>query len=357
MSRLAVALLATVLAAGCSRPATAPAAASRPAELALPAVTVETAPVERQKMPRFLTLTGSITADKQSEVAANVGGRVTSTLVERGQAVKAGQIIAVVDSKAAGFSAEAAEAQRQAAESQVLLAGQDCKRADTLFKAGSLAQSEYDRMTTLCSAQRHQAEAARANANLASKLAGDTAIRAPIDGIIGERYVNVGEYVQPPTRVASVYAVNPVRAAISVPEGFVSQIQAGQTLELEVSAWPGRRFPATVKYLSPALRPATRDLLVEAVAANSDGALRPGMFATVKLLVGEEEQPTVPVAAIRTDGTVKRLFLARNGSAFELVVKTGIARDGRIAVMEPLGPSDRVIVQPPPGLRDGVAIQ
>ncbi len=354
-------LAALLLAAACQRASAtvsvdrsrgAPAPASAPAALA-----VETAPVERQRMPRFLTLTGSVLADQQSEVAANVSGRIAATFVERGQPVKAGQPIAVVDSKAAGFSAQAAAAQLQAAQTQVALAQQDCRRADTLFEKGSIPAAEHARMKAQCQAQLFQANAAQANANLASKLAGDTVIRAPIDGAVGERFVSVGEYVQPPTRVASLYAIDPVRVSISVPEIAVSQIHEGQTLEVEVAAWPGRRFPATVRYVSPALRPTTRDLVIEAVAANAGGALRPGMFATVKLLTGEEEQPTVPLTAIRTEGTVKRLFLARNGLAYEMVVRTGLARDGRIAVLEPLTPADRVVVRPPPGLADGAAIQ
>jgi membrane fusion protein (multidrug efflux system) len=248
-------------------------------------------------------------------------------------------------------------AQSQAAQTQVALAKQECERADTLFKQGAIPQAEYDRLKTQCTAQLYQANAAQANADLAGKLAGDTVIRAPIDGFIGERYVNVGEYVQPPTRVASVFAINPARISISVPEPAVALVKEGQALELEVSAWPGRTFPATVRFVSPNLRPNTRDLIVEATAKNDDGALRPGMFVTARLAVGEEEQPTVPLAAIKADGTVRRMFLAREGQAFELVVRTGVERDGRVAVFEPLAAGTRVIVNPPPGLRDGSSIQ
>lgn len=352
-------LLAALLALGaCKKPTpTSSAGDKKPELVALPPVKVETAEVAHQRMPRFLTLTGSVSADRQSEVAANVSGRVTATYVERGMPVKAGQVLAVVDSKAAGFQAAAATAQSNAAQTQVALAKQECDRADTLFAQGAIPKSEFDRLKTQCTAQLYQANAAQANADLAGKLAGDTVIRAPIDGVIGERYVNVGEYVQPPTRVASVYAVNPARITISVPEPAVAQVRVGQALDLEVSSYLERTFPATVRFVSPALRPNTRDLLIEATAGNDDGALKPGMFATVRLAVGEEEEPTVPVEAIKTEGTVKRLFLARNGQAFELVVRTGVTRDGRIAVLEPLQAGERVIIKPPPGLRDGSAIQ
>ena len=354
-------LLAAALAAatGCSKPpADAPATdGKKPDLVALAPVKVSTGEVTHQKMPRFLTLTGSVMADRQSDVAANVAGRVTATYVERGMPVKAGQPMAVVDSKAATFQQAAAVAQSQAAQTQVALAKQECDRADTLYAQGAIPKSEYDRQKSTCTAQLYTANAAQANADLQGKLAGDTIIRAPIDGFVGERFVNVGEYVQPPTKVATVYAINPARVTISVPEPAVALVKEGQTLDLEVAAYPDRKFPATVRFVSPALRQNTRDLIVEASAKNDDLSLRPGMFAITRLTVGEEEQPTVPATAIRSEGTVKRLFLARSGSAFEMVVKTGLTRDGRVAVLEPLGPQDRVIVRPPPTLTDGTAIQ
>jgi membrane fusion protein (multidrug efflux system) len=282
---------------------------------------------------------------------------VAATYVERGQPVKAGQVLARVDSKAAGFQAAAASAQSQAADTQVEQAKQDCARADSLFSQGALPKAEYERAKTQCTAQLYGANAARAQADLAGKLAGDTIIRAPIDGMIGERYVNIGEYVTPNARVASVFSVNPVRVSISVPEPVVSQVREGQTLNVRVSAYPDRDFPAVVRFVSPSLRPLTRDLIIEAFAQNDDSALRPGMFATVLLLTGEEEQPTVPKGAIKADGTVRRLYVAKDGTAHEVVVRTGVEKDGRIAVLEALATGEKVIIKPPPGLRDGTAIQ
>ncbi len=350
-----ICVAAVVFLAGCKKPMP-PSALSNKEAVSAPAVKVQTQAVGHELMPRFLTLTGSVSADRQSEVAANVSGRITATYVERGKPVKLGDILAVVDSKAAGFSAEAANAQSQAAQTQVELATQECARADTLFSQGAISKSEHDRLKSQCSSQLFVANAARANANLAGKLAGDTVIRAPIEGIVGERYVNVGEYVSPATKVASVFSISPARVSISVPEQAVGLIKVGQSLDVRVSAWD-RTFPATVRHISPALRANTRDLIIEAMAPNADGALRPGMFATVLLLIGEEEHPTVPFDAIKSDGTVRRMFLARDGHAFELVVRTGVQKDGRIAVLEPLTDKDEVILNPPPGLRDGSSIQ
>ncbi len=356
MRMLLVAAAALAL-AGCNKAESSTPSGQKPKELALPPVKVTTAAVSHQAMPRYLTLTGSVQADRQSEVAANVAGRLVTTSVERGQKVTVGQVLAVVDSKQAGLASAAAAAQLQAAETQQAQAKQECDRADLLISQGAITKAEFERLKTQCTAQLYSANAARANADIASKLAGDTVIRAPFDGVVGERYVNVGEYVQPMTRVASIYVASPVRVSISVPEAAVAQVKEGQTLDVKVSAWPDRVFPAVVKFVSPSLRATTRDLIVEAQAKNDDLALKPGMFATVHLTVGQEEQATVPKSAVRVDGTVRRIYLSRDGAAFEMVVRTGETKDDRVAVLEPLEDGTQVIVQPPPGLRDGSLIQ
>ncbi len=348
---------AVLVVASCKKPPGDEKPAQAKGVAAAATVWVETAAIVTQKMPKLVTLTGSITPDRQSEVAANVSGRVTATYVERGMPVKQGQVLAVVDSKAAGFQVAAAQAQSQAAQTQVQLAKQECDRADTLFGKGAIPKTEYDRLKSQCTAQLYQANAAQANADLAGKLAGDTVIRAPIDGTVGERYVNVGEYVQPPTRVASVHAINPVRVLVSIPESAVGLVKEGLSLDVAVGAWPDRTFPAVVRFLSPTLRTTTRDLLLEAQAKNDELKLKPGMFATVRLTVGEEELPTVPTAAIKTDGTVRRLFVARGATAYEMIVRTGVTKDGRIAVYETFKPEDLAIVNPPAGLFDGATIQ
>lgn len=322
-----------------------------------PPVKVQTAAVELRRMPRTLTLTGSVIADRQSDMAANVAGRLLLVNVERGQRVRQGQVIATVDARAAGFSVAAAAAQQRVAETQQLQAKADCDRAEMLWSKGAISRQDYDRLKTQCTSQGFSASAAKANADLAGKQLGDTTIRAPFDGVIGERFVNSGEYVQPQTRVASIVRIDPVRVQISVPETAVPLIKQDDTLSVQVAAYGARLFPAVVKYVAPALRAQTRDLMVEAVAENKDAALRPGMFATVLLLVGEEELPTVPSDAVRSEGATKRIFIARGGQAWESVVRLGAERDGRIAVLEALTADQKVIIKPPPGLQDGASVQ
>jgi len=356
MTRAATYVALALLSAGPLSACKQTQAPTKAVEKASPPVDVQLGKVERRAMPNVVTLLGNVVADQQSEVAANVSGRVVMAPIERGQTVKAGATLVMVDSKAANLSASAATTQAELAETQLKQARSDCERSNRLLAEGAIGQAEYERQQSQCKAQEFQARAARTQAELSAKLASDALVRAPFTGVIGERYVNAGEYVQPSTRVAAMYSLDPVRVTISVPEHAVSQVKTGATIQVQVAAFPGRLFPATVQYVSPALRTTQRDLLVEAKAANPDGSLRPGMFATVQASLGDETVATVPDDAVRADGDTRRVFLARDGRAFELVVRTGISREGRTVIYEDLAADTQVIRRPPPTLRDGEAI-
>ncbi len=354
---LRAALLTVTLlgAPACSGGEGGPDAGAR-ADAAAP-IQVEVATVEPRALPEVLTLTGSVIAERQSDVAANVAGRVVSAAIERGQRVAQGQALVVVDARAAALSLEASTAQAELARAQAAQGREDCARAERLRAAGTLTQAEFERQITACRTMQLQADAAAAQAGLAAKNATDTTVRAPFAGVVGERYVNVGEYVQPATRIASLFVFDPVRVKISVPEAVVGRIREGQTLDVRVSAWPDRTFPARVDYVSPALRSETRDLVIEARASNPEAALRPGMFATVELATRTSTMATVPEEALVKDGAAHHLFLVRDGRAFELVVEVGLTREGRTAIKEPLETGTQVVLRPPPGLRDGAPLK
>jgi RND family efflux transporter MFP subunit len=353
---VAVALAAVV--AACGKPPAEAAKKSAPT----PPVHVRLDEVTTATVPRTLTLTGSVVADKQSEVAANVNGRVIVASVERGQSVKKGDVIAQVDSLAASFSADAANAQSKASDAQVDLAQKECARTEALFAKGAITQAEYDRQKTTCTSQVFAAQAAKASASLATKVQNDSFIRAPFNGVIGERYVNVGEYVQPQTRVASLLSIDPARIQISVPEAAVSLVKEGQILDVSVSAYPDRTFPATVKFVAPALRANSRDLLIEASADNKEGLLKPGMFATVKLAVGDDARPTIAAGSVRHEDTASMVFVVRDAGegqkrVDEVVVQPGqLTKDNRVPILGGLHDGDQVVLDPPSTLKDGALV-
>jgi membrane fusion protein (multidrug efflux system) len=355
MRSLAFVALLGIAAVGCRRPDDA--MASQRASEAAAAVHVQTAQVAERPMPVFLTVTGTLRANQESDIAADASGKVLQTLVERGQTVKRGQVIATLDARSAALSAAVAEAQAKVAQSQLEEARRECERVKHLFDTGAISQAEFERQTANCTAQQWSATAAEAQQANAVKLLGDTRVRAPFDGIIGERYVNVGQYVQPQTRVASVYAPDPLRLQVTVPEAELANVKQDMPVAFTVAAFADERFTGAVKYISPNVREATRDLVVEAVVPNPDARLKPGMFAVARLELGMRPRVAVPTAAVVRDDTSARIFVVVSQQVQERLVQVGDASGDLVVVNDGVKPGENVVVKPGPDVRDGARVE
>jgi membrane fusion protein (multidrug efflux system) len=352
-SLVAVALVASLPA--CHRDE---AAASQPPKEAAPLLRVQTATVAERPMPEYLVLTGSLRADQESNIAADANGKVLQLLVERGQLVKRGQVIATLDARAAALGATAAQAQAKFAQSQLDQSQRECERVKHLLDTAAISQAEYERQTAQCTAQQWSAAAAEAQQQSATKLLGDTSIRAPFDGIIGERMVNVGQYVQPSTQVASIYDPDPLRLQVTVPEANLREVTAGTPVTFAVAAFGDERFKATVKYVSPNVREATRDLVVEAIAPNPEGRLRPGMFAVARLELSERPHAVVPTLALKRDDTEARVFVVGPSKEVqERLVQLGETKGDVVTVLAGVKAGEAVVLQPGPDVRDGAHVE
>jgi len=350
MRSLVLAAAFAVAAVACHRPDQA--SSPPPREAAAP-VHVQTTTVAERPMPEYLTLTGTLRAREESDIAADVSGKIVRTMIERGQPVKRGQLIALVDSRTATLVASAAEAQAKVAASQLDEARRECERVQHLLQTGAISQADYDRQTAQCTSQQWSAAAAEAEQASATKALGDTNIRAPFDGVIGERYANVGQYVQPSTRVASIYDPDPLRLELTVPEENVGAISEGLPVGFTVAAFPNQVFTGTVKFISPNIRESTRDLVIEAVVPNADFKLKPGMFAVAKIQLGKHPHPVVPADSIEQDDTGARVFVVVGHQVQERLVQLG-ERDGDlVAVLDGVQPGEAVVVKPGADVRDG----
>jgi membrane fusion protein (multidrug efflux system) len=351
---LPVLVLGGSLLSGCIRTSEAKGKSVAPA----PALKVATAMVGERTMPATLTLTGTLLANRKSEVAADATGKVAATYVERGSWVGKGQPLARLDGSRAALAEEEAQAQLAAAELQGALAKRDCERAERLYGAGAITQAEYDRMRTGCTTSGWSTTAAAARGRLARRAVSDAVLRAPFAGLVAERFVTEGEYVRPETRVATVLEIDPLRLELSVPESAVAAITAAAEVEFEVSAFPGQRFTGRVQYLGPNVRRASRDLVVEAVIPNRDRRLRPGMFASARVRTGDTRAAVVPASAIRDQGGEPRLFVvAPTRRLEERLVQIGSREGGEVVVVSGVRAGETVAATTSPALRDGLAVE
>jgi membrane fusion protein (multidrug efflux system) len=341
------------LAASCSRAGASPAA---PAS-AEPIVAVSTVEVTARPVPRLLTLTGTLTANRKSDVAADATGKVAAAPIERGSLVAAGAVLVRLDRRSAALAVAEARAQADVARTQQAAAETECARADKLWAAGAINRAEHERQQSACEASRSTAAAAKARAQMAGKNLGDAIVRAPFRGLIADRFVSEGEFVHPETKVATLVEIDTLRLELSVPEAAVPAVTAAGDVVFQVAAFPSERFHAKVRYVGPAVRRQTRDLVVEALVANPGHRLLPGMFATASLLTGAAPQPVIPAAAIKHDGEVDRVYVVTAGRAEERLVALGEHAPEGVAIVSGIKPGERVVSPVTTGLRDGAKIR
>ncbi len=321
------------------------------------AIHVQTAPIAEQPMPEYVTLTGTLRGNQESDVAADAPGKVVQTLVERGQLVKRGQVLVTLDARGAALGANAAEAQSKVAQSMLEQAQRECERVKHLLDTKAISQAEYDRQTSDCTGKQYSAQAAQAQSQSAVKLLGDTRVRAPFDGVVGERFVNVGQYVGSTTKVLSIYEADPVRLQITVPEADLALVKMDMDVAFSVATFGDEKFHGTVKFMSPNVREATRDLLVEAVVPNHEGKLKPGMFAVAKVALGEHPRPVVPNAAILRDETGARAFVVVSGQIQERTLQLGSTQGDLVAVLSGVKTGEAVVLSPSADVHDGAKVQ
>jgi membrane fusion protein, multidrug efflux system len=143
-----------------------------------------------------------------------------------------------------------------------------------------------------------------------------------------------------------------------VPEANVGAIKPEQAVKFTVSSFgEGQSFAGTVKFISPNVRPSTRDLVIEALAPNPDGKLRPGMFAVARLTAGERPMASVPMSAAKREEATSRVYVVVAKRVEERVVQLGGEKEGLLGILSGVKPGEQVVVSPGPDVRDGALVQ
>jgi RND family efflux transporter MFP subunit len=380
-----------------------------PATSAPGAVMVTTAAAIRRDLPRFFEATGSLAGDQQTDVAPQTQGKVVAVGVDIGSPVRRGQMLVRLDDtelklrvdQAAAQLEQAKAAVRQAEEriglrpGQVFdpnrvaevaaaritfeLADKNLKRAEKLIESGDVSRSFYDEQrarrdqlkeqydVALAQARQNYAavQVARTNvANaeaalaLARKNLSYAVIPSPIDGFVSERTADLGEYVSPQQKVATIVRTNPLRIRIDIPEQAIPEVQLGQSVSATTSAWPDRNFSGRVARIAPNVSAQSRTLTVEAEIDNSSGALKPGQFATVRILQPRTEAAVlVPARAVSTQAGVSRVFVIKDGHAQQRIVQTGQTEGDLIEIKNGVAADEQVATSNLEMLSDGVAVK
>lgn len=372
-------------------------------------VEVSTVPAIVRDLPRFFEATGSLSGDEQTDVSPSMAGKVVAIGVDMGSYVKRGQTIVRLDDVDAKLRVQQAQAQvdqakaaqRQAEEKVGIRPGQsleltklpevanarvalelaekNLRRSEKLIESGDISRSVYDQQKAQRDQLKEQYESAlslarqnyaavmtaRANVanaesqlNLARRSQSYANVYSPIDGYVSERTADMGEYVSTTTKVATVVRINPLRVRIDIPEQAISAVSVGQSVSVTTSAWPDRNFSGRIARISPNVTPTSRTLTVEAEIENGSGALKPGQFATVRILESRAAPATlVPARAVRTESGVSRVFVIKDGRAQERVVQLGQVEGDLIEIKSGIVANEIVAASNVEQLSDGMAVK
>jgi membrane fusion protein (multidrug efflux system) len=234
----------------------------------------------------------------------------------------------------------------------------DCQRNEQMFQKGAISKADHDRSRTQCETTKFSVQAAEARKSLTAEALRDTDIRAPFSGMVVERFVSAGEYVRPDSRVVTLVDVDSLRVELTVPETDVAQIRQGMPVDFHTaSAEGGTVYHGRVRYIGPSVRKQTRDAVVEAVVDNAGHDLRPGMFVTAKLALGEQTLPAVPEAAVRPEGTLRHVFVVQEKRLEDRLVQVSDTHGGLVPILNGLKVGEQVVSELTPEVRDGARVQ
>ena len=372
-------------------------------------VEVTTAPAIVRELPRFFEATGSFTGDEQTDVSPSIAGKVVAIGVDMGSYVRRGQTIVRLDDVDSRLRVEQAQAQldqakaglRQAEEKVGIRPGQsfdlnklpevanarvalelaekNLRRSEKLIESGDISRSVYDQQKAQRDQLKEQYESAlslarqnyaavmtaRANVanaesqiNLARRSLSYANVYSPIDGFVADRPADLGEYVSTTTKVATIVRINPLRVRIDIPEQAIPTVNVGQSVSVTTSAWPDRNFSGRIARISPNVTPTSRTLTVEAEIENGSGVLKPGQFATVRILQSRAEPATlVPARAVRTESGVSRVFVIKDGVAQERLVQLGQSEGDLVEIKSGVAGGENVATSNIEQLSDGMAVK
>ncbi|MBR0897912.1 efflux RND transporter periplasmic adaptor subunit [Bradyrhizobium tropiciagri] len=317
-----------------------------------PPSNVSAVEAKTEVIPNLLTAVGDLVAVHQVNVTTDVPGRITEIQFTAGSHVKAGTpLVQLFDAPEQGDLASF-KAQATVGEQQLDRAKQLASRQFGPQSTVDTAQATYDQA---------KAGIAKTEALISQKL-----VRAPFEGDLGVRQVEVGQYLTAGTQIVSLTDLSVLYANMTVTEKQSSQIKVGQTVRIAVDAYPGRTFDGKITTIEPQIATDTRNIKVQATIQNPDSILKPGMFATATIVL-PEQPPVVTVPETAVDYTLYGdsvfLITEKKGddgkttlTADRTFVKTGKRVEGRVEILKGLKAGDKVVAVGQIKLQSGMAV-
>ena len=241
------------------------------------------------------------------------------------------------------------------------VAGHPLGQLDEARSNAAVAFKAINSAEAAVASARAAVQTAETQVDQARKSLVDTVVYAPISGYIAERTADVGEYISPNTpntKIATIVRTSTLRLKIDVPEQSIGKIANGQGISLQTSAYPDRNFAGTVVRVSPSLNATARTLTVEAEVPNTEGLLKPGQFATVRITQPQPENAVmIPATAVKVEGDLNKVYVVKDGAARERLVQLGLLENGLIQVKQGVAEGELIATTNLNELFDGVFVR
>ena len=306
-------------------------------------ITVNGIVVKSQTFDNNLSLSGSIEANEQVDIRSEVSGIVEGIYFKEGSNVSKGQLL---------FKVNDLELRAQLAQAKTKqgLASENERRAKLLLQKEAISQEEYD-------VARADYKLAQAQIQLIQAQIAKTSVRAPFSGKIGLRSISPGTYITPSLLVAKLVNIGKLKITFSVPEKYANQIKVNSNLSFTVTG-SNQSYLAKVYAIEPEVQIATRTIQVRALAENKDGKVLPGTFANVELPLDIiKDAIVIPTEAIVPVQDGKKVFIANNGKAKEIMVETTTRTDASILVLSGLKVGDTLITSGVMSLKEDAPVE
>jgi membrane fusion protein (multidrug efflux system) len=342
MRPIAVVLLAAA-AAGCTGKADAAKAAAN-ASKAQPPLPVEVVAARTDTVTDAIEATGEIEAMQSIELRPDVDGRIAEILVREGTSVAKGTALFRIDDAERRAEVARARADRD-------LARQALDRTKDLLAQKASSQADLERAEAT-------ARSTDASLELLQIRLDRSVVRAPFSGVVGQRFVSIGDYVTSSTRLAALQTVAPQRATLQVPERFYQTLKLGQKVAFRVAALAGQEFVGTVEFVDPSVRLPARTVTVKALVPNPRNELHPGMFVEAKLATAVRTSAIViPEDAVLPVQGKSFAYVVKDGKAERREIELGVRTPGYVEVTSGLLAGDAVAVSGLERLVDGAPVK
>lgn len=306
------------------------------------ALSVQTLVATPSALSADLDVPGTILANETTEIHPEVSGRLVELHIQEGANVSDGALLAKI------YDGDL-QAQLRKLEVQLKIADQTEKRQAELLKIQGISQEEYD-------ASLLQVLSLKADMDIVKENIRKTEIRAPYSGKLGLKKVSPGAYVTPATVLTTLSQINTLKVQFNIPERYGAQLKSGSKVSFSVDG-PDKTFSATIIASEISIDEDTRTLAIRALVREHDPALIPGVFAKVRIVLGNHPDALmVPNTAITPQGRKKLLYIYQSGKAMPREITTGVRDSTNIQVLTGLKPGDTVITSAILFLRPGLDV-